>query len=71
MTALVMHILPLLGIRPGLAYYQVMEMLAILHALGNCWRLASSGVCSSVVCGRFTFGFCTAMCRRVRQAAAG
>lgn len=47
-----------IGIRSALAHREVMEMLEVLHMLGNSYHLASLGVSSAVVYGRFTLGFC-------------
>jgi hypothetical protein len=48
-------VLPLIGIRSALAHSEIMELLEVLHFLGNSYRLAS--VSSSVVYGRSTFDF--------------
>jgi hypothetical protein len=51
-------VLPLIGIRSALAHHEIMEMLEVLHAFGNSYRLASSGMNLGVVYARFALGFC-------------
>ena len=60
MTALGIHawLLSSIGIRTAFVHREIMEMLELLHALGNSYRLASLGVGSALVYGRFTLGFC-------------
>jgi hypothetical protein len=53
-------VLSSIGIRSALLYCQAMEVLDILHVLGNSYRLASFGVYSGAVYGRFIFDFCRA-----------
>jgi hypothetical protein len=59
-------VLPLVGIRATLAHHEIMEMLEVLHALGNSYRLASSGTGLGVGYARFTLGFCRATIQRAR-----
>jgi hypothetical protein len=54
-------VLSLIGIRSALAHHEIMEMLEVLHALGNAYRLASSGMNLGVVYARFTLNFCKAI----------
>ena len=54
-------VLPFIGTRSAFAHHEVMEMLEVLHALGNSYRLASSGIGLGVVYARFTLGFCRAI----------
>ncbi|MBR1119945.1 hypothetical protein JQ628_00355 [Bradyrhizobium lablabi] len=60
MTGLGIHIwlLSLIGIRSAATYHEVAAMLGMIHIFGNAYRLASSGIVSSGVYGRFTLGFC-------------
>lgn len=51
-------VLSLIGIRSALAHRELLEMLEVLHILGNSYRLASMGAGSTVLYGRFTFDFC-------------
>ena len=51
-------LLSLIGIRTAFVHREILEMLELLHILGNSYRLASLGVGSAVVYGRFTLGFC-------------
>jgi hypothetical protein len=51
-------VLPLIGIRSALAHSELMEVLEVIHILGNSYRLASLGVGSGIVYGRFTLDFC-------------
>ncbi len=65
--------LSMIGIRSAVAHREIMEMLEIVHILGNSYRLASSGFGSTALLGRFTFGFCKTMavgvvCRNRREA---
>jgi hypothetical protein len=53
-------VLPLIGVRSALLYCHVLEVLDALHVLGNSYRLASFGVCSPAVYGRFILDFCVA-----------
>ena len=53
-------VLPLIGVRSALLYCHVMEVLDALHVLGNSYRLASLGVGSAAVYGRFILDFCRA-----------
>jgi hypothetical protein len=58
MTGLgVQILLPLVGIRSAFAQHEIMEILEIVQALGNAYRLASSGASLSCFCGRFALGF--------------
>ena len=50
-----------IGIRTAFVHREIMEILELLHILGNSYRLASLGVGSAVVYGRFTLGFCSAV----------
>ena len=50
-----------IGIRTAFAHREIIEMLEVLHILGNSYRLASLGVGSAVVYGRFTLDFCKAV----------
>jgi hypothetical protein len=62
MTGIGLHtLLPLIGIRSALAHHEIMEMLEVLHALGNAYRLASSGMNLGAVYARFALGFCRAI----------
>lgn len=73
MTALGIHawLLSSIGIRTAFFNREIMEMLELLHALGNSYRLASLGVGSALVYGRFTLGFCrTVVIGAVRNRAA-
>lgn len=45
------------GIRTTFGHSELMELFELLHVLCNSYRLASSGVGSSIVYGRFTVGF--------------
>lgn len=54
-------VLALLGIRSAFAHQEIAAAIEMLHVLGNSYRLASSGVVSGAVYGRFTFGFCRAV----------
>ena len=54
-------VLPFIGTRSAFAHHEVMEMLEVLHALGNSYRLASSGIGLGVVYARFMLGFCRAI----------
>jgi len=47
-----------IGIRTAFVHREIMEILELLHILGNSYRLASLGGGSAVVYGRFTLGFC-------------
>ncbi len=51
-------LLSLIGVRTAFVHREIMEVLELLHILGNSYRLASLGVGSAVVYGRFTLGFC-------------
>jgi hypothetical protein len=51
-------LLSVIGIRTAFVYREIMEMLEVLHILGNSYRLASLGVGSAVVYCRFTLAFC-------------
>jgi hypothetical protein len=51
-------VLPLIGIRSALAHSELMEVLEVIHIVGNSYRLASLGVNSGIVYGRFTLDFC-------------
>lgn len=51
-------VLTLLGIRSAFAHQEIAMALEIIHALGNSYRLASSGVISSVAYGRLAMIFC-------------
>ena len=53
-------VLTLLGIRSAFAHKEIAMALEIIHALGNSYRLASSGVISSVAYGRLATIFCRA-----------
>ena len=57
-------VLPLIGVRSALLCCHVMEVLDALHVLGNSYRLASLGVCSAAVYGRFVLDFCSAAATR-------
>ena len=58
MTGLgVQMLLPLVGIRSAFVQHEVLEILEIAQALGNAYRLASSGAGLSCFCGRFALGF--------------
>jgi hypothetical protein len=67
-------LLPLIGVRSALLYCHVMEVLDAFHVLGNSYRLASLGVCSPAVYGRFILDFCvafaTSVADRLRKATA-
>jgi hypothetical protein len=54
-------VLPLIGGRSDFAYQEIATMLEMIHVLGNSYRLASSGLVSSVLYGRFALGFCKAL----------
>ena len=54
-------VLSLIGGRSAFAYQEIAPILEIIHVLGNSYRLASSGLVSSVLCGRFAMGFCRAV----------
>lgn len=54
-------VLSLLGIRSTLAHHEIMEVIEILHALGNAYRLACSGGASGFLYVRFMYNFCRAM----------
>jgi hypothetical protein len=60
MTGLGIHVwlLSLIGIRSAATCHEVAAMLEMIHIFGNAYRLASSGVVSSGLYGRFTLGFC-------------
>jgi hypothetical protein len=45
------------GIRTAFGHSEFMELFEVLHVLCNSYRLASSGVSSSIVYGRFTVDF--------------
>jgi hypothetical protein len=51
-------LLSLIGIRAALAHREYLEILEVIRILGNSYRLASLGVGSTVVYGRFTLDFC-------------
>jgi hypothetical protein len=49
---------PLNGIRTAFGHSDFMELLGVLHILDDSYRLASMGVGSMMLHGRFTAGFC-------------
>jgi hypothetical protein len=51
-------LLSLLGIHPALTHHEFMEMVEIIRALGNSYRLAALEPGSGFLYGRFTFNFC-------------
>ena len=53
----VQMLLSLIGIRSAFAQHEIMEIIEIVQALGNAYRLASSGASLSWFCGRFAFDF--------------
>ena len=67
-------LMSLIGIRTAFVHREIMEMLEVLHILGNSYRLASLGVCSPAVYGRFIVNFCVAFATsaadRLREATA-
>jgi hypothetical protein len=46
------------GIRVASGHSDFMELLGVLHILGDSYRLASMGVGSTMLYGQFTAGFC-------------
>jgi len=50
-------LLPLAGTHLMLTHLELMEMIGLVRALGNSYRLAASEPGSSVVYGRFTLDF--------------
>lgn len=52
-------VLCLIGVRS--AYQEIAPMLEMIHVLSNSYWLASSGVGSSALYGRFAIGFCRAL----------
>jgi hypothetical protein len=54
-------VLLLSGLRIAFWHSNVLELLEVLRVLGNSYRLASMGVSSGVVFGRFTLAFCRAV----------
>lgn len=51
---------PLIGCGAAFAHQNVAPMLEMIHVLGNSYRLACSGLVSSVLYGRFATAFCRA-----------
>ena len=51
-------LMSLIGIRTAFVHREIMEMLEVLHILGNSYRLASLGVGSAAIYCRFTLAFC-------------
>lgn len=51
-------VLMLFGIRSAFAHQEIATVLDVIHALGSSYRSASSGVISSVACGRVAMIFC-------------
>ncbi len=51
-------VLMLFGIRSAFTHQEIATVLDIIHALGSSYRSASSGVVSSVACGRIAMIFC-------------
>lgn len=54
-------VLPLIGGSSAFLYQEIAPMLELIHVLGNSYRLASSGLVSSILYGRFAMGFCRAV----------
>lgn len=54
-------VLSLIGIRSTLAHHEIMEMIEVLRALGNAYRLACSGGGSGLLYVRFMYNFCRAL----------
>src|SRR5205807_4504989 len=53
--------LSMIGIRSSLAHQEIMEILEVLHVLGNSYRLACSGGGSGFLYVRFIYNFCRAL----------
>ena len=79
MTGMQAWVLCLIEVRSASAYQEIAPMLEMIRVLGNSYRLASSGVGSGVLYGRFAIGFCRALLigavgnfasRRLRHASA-
>lgn len=51
-------VLMLFGIRSAFAHQDIAMVLEVIHAFGSSYRSASSGVVSSVACGRVAMIFC-------------
>ena len=51
-------LLSLLGNHPALTHHEFMEVVEIVRALGNSYRLAALEPGSGFLYGRFTFNFC-------------
>ena len=51
-------LLPLASIHLMLTHHELMEATELIRALGNSYRLASSGPGSGFLYGRFAFNFC-------------
>ena len=51
-------VLLLAGLRMALCHSDVMQWLEIARVFGHSYRLASAGIGSGVMLGRFTVGFC-------------
>ncbi|WP_407154188.1 hypothetical protein [Bradyrhizobium sp. STM 3557] len=51
-------ILPLIGFHAASIYHELLEALELARVLANSYRLASSGLGSGLIYGRFIFDFC-------------